>query len=442
MNIDLTNNTVAQYKMNDNAANTTVVDAQGFSNGTSLSPTNTIGTTGKINGALQFNGLTGFAGGDYIDSNNDFQETFKKNFSINFWHKMDDGSPANTMYFFGQDDTVSDGISLIWDTGSISCEYNVSTNSVSAISALNIFNDGQETWHMMTVTVEQVNATDVTAKLYNDGIEIATATSTVVMSGCTPTANLTIGTEKVGSTDLNFGGDMDNFCIFDKALTEKEILFLYAGGAGTETLEGILFNNNSNGITNLHRNISHQVPFGDNLVKFYQDVGQDRSLAISFAHNDIIQKDKNVDTQRAIIGGIPLSVSVGYDDNIYSSENNNAEGFYALDVIISSESEDNTDSNTVPSDPQINGIQFGMAKKNSLYFLKTYQISGNPEPNSIATFGGVPMALGLQNELIVRDSGYTTADISRYEELMFFGVPIQVGMVDATNKYFLIISPI
>jgi len=81
-----------------------------------------------------------------------------------------------------------------------------------------------------------------------------------------------------------------------------------------------------------------------------------------------------------------------------------------------------------------------MAKKEGLYYLKTYQISAQPEPNSVATWGGVPMALGLQNELIVRDSGYTTADVNRYQEIMLFGVPIQVGMVDAENKYFLIIS--
>lgn len=205
---------------------------------------------------------------------------------------------------------------------------------------------------------------------------------------------------------------------------------------------GPVFENNNIGIVNTARNISHLVPLGDNLVKFYQDFGEDRAIAISFAHDSIMQQNRDISIQRAIIGGIPLSVSVGYDADLNPSGGDNVGSFYALDVIISSEPEDLVDYNTVPSDPQVNGIQFGMAKKEGLYFLRTYQISGDPDARSQITFGGVPMALGKQNELIVRDSGYTTADINRYLELMFFGVPIQVGMVDAENKYFLIISPI
>jgi len=205
---------------------------------------------------------------------------------------------------------------------------------------------------------------------------------------------------------------------------------------------GPVFENNNTGIVNTSRNISHLVPLGDNLVKFYQDFQDDRALAISFAHDSIMQQNRDISIQRAVIGGVPLSVSVGYDADLNPSGGDNVGSFYALDVIISSEPEDLVDYNTVPSDPQVNGIQFGMAKKDGLYFLRTYLISGDPEPNSLATFGGVPMALGKQNELIVRNSGYTTADVDRYEEFMFFGVPIQVGMIDVDNKYFLIISPI
>ena len=208
---------------------------------------------------------------------------------------------------------------------------------------------------------------------------------------------------------------------------------------------GPVFINNNDGITNIRRNISHNVPLGDNLVKFYQDFGEDRALAISFAHDSIIQQNRDISNVFATIGGIHLSVSVGYDAdaNLYpSSGGDNIGNFYALDVIISHGIEDNVDYNTVPADPQVNGIQFGMAKKQDLYYLKTHRIStANPTPISPITLGGVTMALGSQSELIVRDSGYSVTDINRYQELMLFGVPIRVGMVDAENKYFLIISP-
>jgi hypothetical protein len=437
MNIDLTNNTVAQYKMNDNEADKVVINEFG-DDGTNLANTDTKTTTGITNGALQFDGGVG---GDYVDTNSSFQSTFRNSFTINFWHRWADGNPAvATVDFFGQDPADTNYVALMYSTGNFNFAYK-SNNNASDPSPLNPYSDGQETWHMITFTVNDDDGSNVTTTAYNDGVQIATDTSPVVMSVFTQTDTFWIGASNNAGNN-NYEGDIDNFCIFDKTLSEKEILFLYSGGAGTETLEGIVFDNNPNGIVNTFRNISHQVPLGDNLVKFYQEFQEDRAIAISFAHDSIIQQNRDISNVFATIGGIHLSVSVGYDDNIHSSDSDAAGGFYALDVIISSEPEDNVDYNTVPADPQINGIQFGMAKKEGLYFLRTYQIAGDPEPNSIATFGGVPMALGKQNELIVRDSGYTTADVNRYLELMFFGVPIQVGMVDAENKYFLIISPI
>ena len=206
---------------------------------------------------------------------------------------------------------------------------------------------------------------------------------------------------------------------------------------------GPVFENNNIGIVNTNRNISQLVTLGDNLVKFHQEFQEDRALAISFAHDSIMQQNRDISNVFAVIGGIPLSVSVGYDADLNPSGGDNVGNFYALDVIVSNEVEDARYYNSLDEKPQVNGIQMGVAKKEGLYYLKTYQISNIalPDARSLINFGGIPMALGKQNELIVRDSGYTTADVNRYQELMFFGSPIRVGMVDAENKYFLIISP-
>jgi hypothetical protein len=58
------------------------------------------------------------------------------------------------------------------------------------------------------------------------------------MSSYTQSDFLTIGTEDIGGPDDYFSGDMDNFCIFDKTLTQEEIDFLYNNGNGTEALSG------------------------------------------------------------------------------------------------------------------------------------------------------------------------------------------------------------
>jgi hypothetical protein len=241
---------ISQYKMNDNLATKNVIDAQGFSDGTNLANTSARATTGKINGALQFNGLAGDSGGDYIDTNNSFQSTFKNSFSINFWHKMTEGDP-NSIDFFGQDFN-QDHVAAFISTGTVELSYRSGGSLATAVTT-SPYISGQETWHMLTLTVNEDDAANVTAKVYNDGVEIATVTSAVVMNDFAPINNLTIGTEEVGSVNDNFYGDMDNFCIFEKTLTQDDIDFLYNNGNGTEALSGnineIIFEDTVEGFT-------------------------------------------------------------------------------------------------------------------------------------------------------------------------------------------------
>jgi len=84
------NNCIALYKMNDNAANPTVVDAMGNHNGTFKDAggdpnTDAHYTEGKINGALEFDGTD-----DYVEVANhaDFNFTLRP-FSISMWLKCD-----------------------------------------------------------------------------------------------------------------------------------------------------------------------------------------------------------------------------------------------------------------------------------------------------------------------------------------------------------------
>jgi hypothetical protein len=86
LDTDTGDSSVLWYKMNDNAANTIVLDNQGFSNGTSIRNTSDMHVVGQGSGAFLFNGTS-----DYIDTNNvcpHFQNAiFRKDFSISFWLK-------------------------------------------------------------------------------------------------------------------------------------------------------------------------------------------------------------------------------------------------------------------------------------------------------------------------------------------------------------------
>ena len=64
---DLASSCVGHWKMNDNEPNTTVVDSSGNGNyGTAQQDTNGLHTTGKIDGALTFDGSGDFIGTLYI----------------------------------------------------------------------------------------------------------------------------------------------------------------------------------------------------------------------------------------------------------------------------------------------------------------------------------------------------------------------------------------
>lgn len=202
--------------------------------------------------------------------------------------------------------------------------------------------------------------------------------------------------------------------------------------------EGPVFYNNDNVLGSEDRNLSNFVKLGDGLIKVYQDVGEDRFLAVSLVEESLVfQVDSDYNLAR--MGGIPLSVSVCSDSSLNPS-GGGVGIFHALDVIIVSNTDDEVDNNTVPSKPMVNGVEVGISKVDNLYYLKTYQVSTSPNPMGLINFAGVPMSYGSNNELIMRDSGYVVSDIDRYEELRFFGVPIRVGMVDAENKYYLIVD--
>ena len=203
--------------------------------------------------------------------------------------------------------------------------------------------------------------------------------------------------------------------------------------------DGAIFYNNDSNLGSEDRNLSNSVKLGDGLIKVYQDIGEDRLLAVSLVEEGIVQ-DIDQDFNLARIGGIPLSTSACYDFVSNPSGDIGIGFFYALDVIIAFSVDDTTDDNTVPSKPIVNGAEVSVSKVDNLYYLKTYQVTTSPSPTGLINFAGVPMSYGSDNELLIRDSGYAVSEIDRYEELKFFGVPIRVGMVDAENKYYLIVD--
>lgn len=205
---------------------------------------------------------------------------------------------------------------------------------------------------------------------------------------------------------------------------------------------GPVFYNNVSTLGTDTRDTPNSLVLGNSLIKLYQTRGEDKLIAISFVDESIVSKEVGL----ARINGMPLSASYCQDPVTNPSGGDNVGGFYALDVIVSTAREDAPDlnpsqtGNTILSKPVINGTTVGISKVADYYYLKIYQFVSTAVPTGLFNFAGLPMAYGAKSELIVRNSGYILSDIDRYSECMFFGTPIRVGMINAENKYYLIIN--
>jgi hypothetical protein len=178
--MDLTPYLVAHWKMNDNVASTVVLDSSGNGyNGTAQANTNTLDTTGKIAGALTFNGTT-----DYIDTDQTFESVFQNSFAINFWCKPTDGQPAASQYIMTDVDSETGcGIEIVLiNNGLITGDWEIGGSS-NQINSVTTFPDGQTEWTMITEVVEKISSSLCAIHLYINGELEASADINENMAG-------------------------------------------------------------------------------------------------------------------------------------------------------------------------------------------------------------------------------------------------------------------
>jgi hypothetical protein len=227
-------NCVGHWKMNDNAASKVVVDNSGNGkNGTAQQNTAVLHTTGKIGGALTFNGTS-----DYVDVGNVVSPGAYTKIA---WVKRDVGSYYNNIISSG--DVFSHAL------------YAPSTYSFKLSAGhVNPFNQVQDptpldvnVWYFVAVTFDSsVEAGKMV--LYKNGVQVAQASGVP-----TPSPSTTTCIGRFYSTNAyNFKGLIDNAMIFNRALTGEEISLLYNNGNGVETFpaSGINVDFNNDGIVN------------------------------------------------------------------------------------------------------------------------------------------------------------------------------------------------
>ena len=215
----LTSSLVGHWTMNDNAADTNVVDSSvNGNNGTAQQNTNVLSTTGKINGALTFNGTS-----DYIDVGTVIGTGAYTKVA---WVKRADGDFFNNIVSSStMASTASHALfaPYYW-------QFKLSAGHVEPYNAVQD-STGLEAdrWYHVAVTYDP-DVDSGKMVLYKDGVEIDSATSVP--------ANSAIASTYIGKYNGvgYINGSLDNVMVFDKTLTTEEIEALYNEGNGTETI--------------------------------------------------------------------------------------------------------------------------------------------------------------------------------------------------------------
>ncbi len=257
--------------------------------------------------------------------------------------------------------------------------------------------------------------------LYHNGLEVAKGISATTWPNV---VSFIGGLGGAGTT--NFNGYIDEFSIYNYALSPDQISSHYQ--AGTTLLDDyiystypVVFGTNYINTVTLERNTSGPLAIYSSYIN--------PSLIFSSDPSNMLIEDE------VMVGGVPLSVSL--IENTAASWNPGPKPayYYAFDII-----EDNRETNR-ESSFIYKGNYFLASetpKRSGQYFWSTLDIGGSPTPNKQIMFEGVPMMIGDRGELILNNTS-----LREWEELIevkIGGIPVMAGRVG--TKYYLIISPV
>ena len=215
---------VSQWKMNDDAADTTVIDSVGSNTGTSQATTSSMSVTGKINDALEFDTTVQ----DYI-SFGDVLDIEQNDFSLAFWFQTPSGTKATNEMVVDKRDGTDRFAFYFSDLDQVLIFlFGDGTTIKAAVGSSNQFNDGA--WHYAVGIIDYGN----NMYLYVDNNLIETTDISAIVTPQSNSNPLVIGTASDNLGVTLFNGKVDDVRIYDLALSVNEMTGLWNSGHGTE----------------------------------------------------------------------------------------------------------------------------------------------------------------------------------------------------------------
>lgn len=218
---DLEPNLILWYEFEDNCPNTTVLDSSGNGyHGTASVNTNQLSTAGKVGKGFAFDGT--------VDVNclTGLEDTFKANFSVVVWVKEEtdipgSGQATNIITPIGTDNFVNFGIDTSWrSVWSFYSANGLRNGSGWTETGPAPYTEPDMThWFMAWATFEQ-NDSDVISKV---GFNL-TRSDTSDPYECVMADYISEGSLVLSRPD---GSSLDNFMVFNKALSDEELEVVY-----------------------------------------------------------------------------------------------------------------------------------------------------------------------------------------------------------------------
>ena len=220
----LIDNCIRYFKCDENAANTTVVDATGTADATAATNTSNLSIAGIINTAFDYDGST-----EYVDTNYQVPD-IASNKTVNYWIKTTDQGLAfglaaydgNDYEYFGRLNSIA----------AEKIEFGIydGTNQTWIEKTSTGFEDGN--WHMLTFVQSGNTANDL--KIYLDGSDTsAGVTIAGTLNADAVNRDLFIAARNDQGNDIeHLDGIIDEVGIWSRALSPAEVSELWNSGNG------------------------------------------------------------------------------------------------------------------------------------------------------------------------------------------------------------------
>jgi len=173
--------------------------------------------------------------GDFMDTGDTFQSTFRDSFSIGFWLKLTDGGTSSHQILFGTKNADStDGINFACraNTGLLYFKLEANNDFVIQESDAPAFANGPNDWKHIVATVTHSGSGNATCVLFVNGSKIASTEDAALLEDkqddYTTGINPYVGAyNNNGSASSFTTGSFDQVAIWDAALDANAVEVIY-----------------------------------------------------------------------------------------------------------------------------------------------------------------------------------------------------------------------